>query len=108
MAELNVIAASEAGAEVTLATADDGAGDSFENDGRTMLEIENSTGGEVDVTVKGQRNCNYGEKHDLVLTVADASTKVYGPFDPHWFNDGQGQAHLEYSAAGLTLAPIKV
>lgn len=71
--------------DFTLAAASAG-GDTFVNDGRTTLVIDNAGGGVVVVTVDSLRLSNYGTDENIVVSVSAGSRGFFGPFDKDRFN----------------------
>jgi len=79
MAVLVVQDAVLTGAVWTLAAAA-GGGDSFPNDSRTFLVVNNGSGSSINVTVTSPTACSQGGLHDLVVAVAAGVQKAIGPF----------------------------
>ena len=112
MATLTVQAAAETGGH-TFSSAASG-GDVFANDGRTLLVVNNASGGSLTVTVAAQNTSptidGYGPltKGDGGGAVAAGATGVFGPFPTVPFNNASGQAVVTYSGVtSLTVAAIK-
>lgn len=86
-------------AQVPVAVA---ASDTFANDGRTILEVINGSGGSINVTITDQRSTAPAGASaftpSVVVAVAAGVTKRIGPFPPSRFNDDSGQVTVGYSA----------
>lgn len=114
MAELTVQTTDENGG-LTYAAATSGDGDTFPNDGRTLLVVHNGSGGSITVTVDAQvteaRVQHLGEVTKAAGggTVAAGVTQVFGPFAERAFNDATGMCEVTYSsAASVTVAAIRL
>lgn len=88
-----------------------GDGDSFPNDGRTLLWIKNSGAG-VTVTVATYASVGGYAVADQTCAVANTDTngKFLGPFDPAVFNRPDGTVYVDYGAAStnITLGAFKM
>lgn len=80
-----------------------GGGDTFINDGVTMLRFTNTSGGAITVTVVASTDasskCSHGFAHDVAVTVgATTGDVIIGPFPPNRFNNpSTGATSLTYS-----------
>lgn len=82
-----------------------GGGDTFPNDGHTMLHVKNGGGGSINVTIDSKVACNQGADHDVVVAVPAGSDRVIGPFLQDRFGTDVG---ITYSGvATVTVAAIK-
>lgn len=84
-------------------------GDTFVNDGKTLLLVKNS-GSSCTVTITPQKTI-YGLTITPVAKAVTSSTDVViGPFDPSIFNTAAGAAILTYSGgtATTTIAPVSM
>ena len=73
-------------------------GDTFNPDGRTFLHIKNG-GGAITVTLTAQGSGPGGNPgQNRVVSVAGASERMVGPFDPAGFADVNGSCAIAYSA----------
>lgn len=108
MAVLTVNEISRAGVSGAL-TAAAGGGDSFANDGRTYLDVNNGSGGSITVTFVTQQTIDGLAVADLAVAVgAGVRTKV-GPFPPSIYNDANGRVQVTYSGVtSLTVNPFRV
>lgn len=79
MAELAVVKVSRDGVEPAYVAADV-AGDTFVNDGTTMLHVKNGGAGVSTVTIDSPNVCNQGEVHDVVIAVPAGEERLIGPF----------------------------
>jgi hypothetical protein len=82
--------------------------DTFPNDGKTYLEVKNTSGTQDTVTVAAQSTCNQGVLHDSVTVVPiTTGDKVIGPFEPTRFNNSSGQCTVTHTqTASVTCAVI--
>jgi hypothetical protein len=86
-----------------------GGGDTFDNDGKTVLHVKNGGGSPVTVTVAAVLACNRGTLHDSVTSVAAGAEAMIGPFDKQFFTASTGKASVAYSGVtSVTVAAIKV
>ncbi|HET6528955.1 MAG TPA: hypothetical protein VFG39_09430, partial [Balneolaceae bacterium] len=85
----------------------DSAGDSFVNDGKTILHFVNDDAVEKMVTVESVSKCNFGFDHDLTLTVPATSELKAGPFPTARFN-ADGKVTIAYDdVTSLTVAAFQ-
>lgn len=114
MADLTVQAPGLTGAVPTFNTAAAG-GDTFTNNGHTLIEVVNAHGSATrDVTIDARPTSvdkdGFGNIaiSDTVVTIAASSRKVIGPFPPARFNNTSEKVSLSYSdsAANITVAVI--
>jgi hypothetical protein len=108
---LPVITTAVAGVTVPAATAVDATnGNSFPNTGREQIQITNGGGAPITITFKAQFTYNTGgvsyPAADVVRTLAAGATKVYGPFDKQFFNDGSGSVGVDFSAGTSVTAQV--
>ena len=76
----------------------DAAGDTFTNDGRTEVFLENNGGADRTVTVVAARDCSHGFRDDLVETIPGGAVVALGPFKANRFNGATGLVTLTYDA----------
>lgn len=106
MAVLTIQRASLAGLAPVFTVASVG-GDTFANDGKTVLYVKNGSESGITVTVNSQKPCNYGFDHDLQVAVPGGKECIIGPFKADRFNNVSGQVTVTYSAvASVTVAVI--
>ena len=106
MSELVVQANSLAGLSPEFSAAD-AAGDTFRNNGRTLLHVQNGGAGAVTVTIESRKQCDQGYDHNVVANVPAGETVILGPFRPERFNDAAGLVSVAYSdEASVTVAAI--
>lgn len=84
MAALAVQRPALAGTAVTYAAAA-GGGDTFDNDGKTLLHVKNGGGGSINVTANASIACNQGHDHDAVVAVPAGGERIIGPFPLNQF-----------------------
>lgn len=105
MAVLTVLAVAQAGVGPTYVAAGAG-GDTFANNGNTMLHVKNASGGALTVTVDSQKTCDQGFDHDVVVSVPAGSERMIGPFPVSRFGR---TASVSYSGVtSLTVAAIQL
>lgn len=109
MAQLNVQNAPLNGLVKTMAAASAG-GDTFLNDGNTLLSVKNGGGSSITVTVNSVAPCSQGFDHDLVVSLAAGSEITFPKLDPYRFNDlSTGLVSVTYSAVtSLTVAAVRL
>jgi len=108
MAELSVQQTGLTGLSPVFSAADVG-GDTFVNDGRTVLYVQNGGAVDTTVTVDSPTPCNYGYEHDVQVTVPAGEERVIGPFRQDRFNDDNGRAAVAYSEVTLvTVAALSL
>jgi hypothetical protein len=84
-------------------------GSKWVGSGREFLMVENGSGGEITVTVAGQKNCNLGFSHNIAVAIPAGEGKSIGPFAPAIYEDGDGDVHVTYSAVTtVTVAVFKL
>jgi hypothetical protein len=79
MAQLTVSSVTKTGVAPTFTAASVG-GDSFVNDGQTVIDCNNGSGGALTVTVVAVGKCNQGSLHSVVVSVPSMTHEVIGPF----------------------------
>lgn len=91
------------------------AGDRMPNDARTFLWVKNGGGAPITVTITAQKTSisvgNFGTlaKSNGGGTVADGAEKLFGPFAPGAFNNGNGQVVISYSGVtSVTVAAVRL
>jgi len=73
--------------------------DTFDNDGKTYLEVANGAGSSITVTVTGQVSLQHKVAATKVVTVPNAETHLIGPFPERFFNtDGANEVSVDYSS----------
>jgi hypothetical protein len=89
-------------------TAASSEGDTFLNDGQTVLYLKNGGSGSVTATVACQTACNYGVMHDAAVAVPAGEERIIGPFARGRFSNNSGYAAVTYSGVdSLTVAAIQ-
>ena len=108
MALLTVTDITRAGVAPTL-TAAAGGGDSFVNDGRVYLHINNGGGGSITLTVVTQKTVDGKAVADDAITVPNGAARIVGPFPPSIYNDANQQVQLTYSGVtSVTVNPFRL
>lgn len=91
------------GSPLTMAAAT-GAGDSFTNDGNTLLVVNNGSAGAITVTVDAVSACSFGFDHDASVSVAAGATEYIGPFPKNRFGSTVGVTYS--SVTSVTVAAV--
>jgi hypothetical protein len=85
-----------------LAAVDNTNGNQFANTGREMIEIANTNGPTLTVTIITAGVYTVGTTDyavaDINATINNAQTKIFGPFDTTLFNDANNNVQITYSA----------
>lgn len=110
MAVLAVITTDRSGVNLASdAQAADVAGDSFLNDGQTVLAINNQDVGSVTVTIAFQVTLDGVTATNRTVTVPAGETVIVGAFPPSIYNDTNGKVQVTYSGVtSLFVVPLKV
>lgn len=77
------------------------AGDSFSNNGKTMVRVTNGGGSPITVTFDDPNSSLAGAtafNPDVGVTVTNGQSRIIGPFVPARFNDTNGRVQLAWSA----------
>lgn len=108
MAVLTVQDVTAAGLTPTYVAASAG-GDSFVNDGRTVLHVKNGDTVAHTVTIVSAKTCNQGFQHNIQVTVGAGSDKMIGPFPTDRFNNDSGQVSVTYDGVtSVTVAALQI
>ena len=79
------------GLNPTFEAADATNGNSFKNyNGKTFLIVDNQDAVSKTVTIDSLVKCDYGEDHDIQVSVPAGEQRWIGPFSPSRFNDSAG------------------
>lgn len=97
MAALTVQTAAMAGITLTAQTPA-GGGDSFANDGDTVVFFYNQSGSPITVTFDAAGGDEGLTLTDPTCEVPAGGAYVAGPFEMEWFNDANGNVNMTYSA----------
>lgn len=98
MSVLSVQDVTNAGLQPSYVAAAAG-GDSFPNNGRTVVHVKNGSASAITVTIASPQQCSHGFTHALAITVNAGADKLIGPLDPFRFNDNSGNVGITYSSA---------
>jgi hypothetical protein len=109
MALLTVQNAPINGLVKTMATAAAG-GDTFSNDGNTLLYVKNGGASPITVTVNSVAPCSQGFDHDLVVSLSASAEIAFPKLDPSRFNDlSTGLVSVFYSVVtNVTVAAVRL
>lgn len=81
----------------------------FYNDGRTFLHVKNGSGAPMTATFQTSGTVNGLAIADLVVTVANGSEKMVGPFEPGLFNQADGKVYVDWSLeTSVTAAALRL
>lgn len=106
MAQLTAQEASINGTAPTFVSADV-AGDSFKNFGTVVLHVDNQDTVAKQVTI-ASNPCNFGEVHDVVVSVPASEERIIGVFQKDRFNDENNLVNVSYDdVTSLSVAVIK-
>lgn len=106
MAELTIQNATFEGIAPTFVGADV-AGDSFKNFGTVVLHVDNQDTVAKQVTI-ASNPCNFGEIHDVVVSVPASEERIIGTFSKERFNDDNNLVNVTYDdVTSLSVAVIK-
>jgi hypothetical protein len=91
----------------------DVAGDSFVNNGKTLLYVKNDDASAHDITLNIQKSITIGgisiSLSNPIVTVPANDEKIIGPFSQDWFNDADGNVSVDYDAVtSVTVAALKL
>lgn len=79
--------------------------DTFDNDGKTYLEIANASGGDLTVTINGQVDFQHGISATKTVSVPNGQTFLVGPFPERFYNtDGSNEVSVDYSTISSVTA----
>jgi len=108
MAALTIQTTLCTGLNVGFAAASAG-GDTFINDGKTILHIKNTDTVSHTVTADRLQLSSTGRDDNETCTVPAAGERIMGPFPTNRFNSSAGAVSLTYDAVvGVTIAAIKL
>lgn len=80
-------------------------GDAWNNTGKEVLLVENTSAGTVTLTFVTYATVDGLAVDDLQISVPAGETHLIGPFPTEVYNDANGQAGVNYSsAAGVNVA----
>lgn len=92
-----------------------GGGDTFVNDGKTMLHVKNGGGSPITLTITSQitsqdvPGLGPVDVANETYTVANGAERMIGFFSPSRFNNTSGQVAVGYSAVtSVTVAAIRL
>jgi len=106
MATLTVKRPGQGDFEVFGGTAAAGGGDVFPNTGTEILIIQNTSGGNITLTISTPGEVDGLAIDDLVLTLSNSTTTLVGPFQTAFFNNSSGQVSLAYSGVSNVLVSV--
>jgi hypothetical protein len=78
------------------------AADSFTNNGKTMIRVNNAGGSPITLTLDDPNSSTpvaaTAFNPDAAITVTNGTVKVVGPFPAFRFNDANGRCQMAWSA----------
>lgn len=108
MADLTVQKADLDGLALNYVAAD-ALGDTFTNDGETVLAIKNDGAASITATIESVKPCSYGFDHDVTVTVGVGEEKICGPFSVARFNDSNKKVSVSYTdVTSVSVAAMQV
>ena len=108
MAELSVQVSDIDGLEASYVAAAAG-GDTFKNDGKTVLHVKNGSGGDITLTFTPPGTVAGVAIENPTCLVTAGEERFCGPFEPSVFNNSSGLLAVGYSGVtSLTIAAIRV
>lgn len=90
----------------TAAQAPASGSNAFVNDGRTFIHVKNGAGAPITATFLTPGNVAGLAIADLVVTVANGTEKMIGPFEPGLFNQSDGKVHVDWSSETSVTAGV--
>lgn len=85
-----------------------GGGDTFDNNGNVLVEINNGGGAPITVTFDDPGSVSPPSAQqfnpDVQVTVPNGARRIIGPFPPYRFNNAQGRVAIAYS--GVTSVTV--
>lgn len=85
MAQLTVQVSSLSGTAPAFVAAAAG-GDSFVNNGGTVLHVKNAGAGAITATIDSASPCSYGFDHDISVSIPAGAERIIGPFNQTRFS----------------------
>lgn len=83
--------------------------DTIAADGRAVLWVVNGAGAPITVTIVSPQTVAGLAVEDVVVTVANATQKLIGPFPRATFGDANGEAGIDYSSiTTITRAALEI
>jgi hypothetical protein len=107
---LTVTASASSGAVKPALTAADATNNTFVNDGRTWVEINNGAASNINATFVTTLTYSGFAIADQVVLVQNGTSKIVGPFDTNLYNDANtGAVTITWSAiATITVGAFKL
>lgn len=94
-------------ADTSAEAVDNANGNDFANDGKTVMVVENGSGGSLTVTLSlpaGPKTAN--EAITKTLAVADGKEAHFGPFQLSLYNQSNGRVNVDWSTGTSVTAAI--
>lgn len=73
------------------------------NEGKTLLTIANTSGSAVTLTVVSIADPVTGRTGDIAVSVANNTTRLFGPFPKYLFNQAGNVVNINVSAGGSSV-----
>ena len=87
----------------------DGAEDEFTNGGDVGVWVKNASGGQIDMTFPAQKACSHGFTHNSQAAIPDGFEGFVAlRLESDRFNDSNSKTKIQYSAAGLRVAAVRL
>jgi len=78
----------------------DALGDTFVNDGKTLILLDNTGASSMNFTIASQVECSQGATHNITANGLIDTLTMLGFFSTGRFNDVSGKVNISYSATG--------
>lgn len=98
MAELTVTEVEISGTAKPALAAITDQDNTFDNDGKTYMEVDNASGGNLTVIISGQVDLQHGISADETVVIPTGETHLIGPFPERFYNtDGANEVAVNFS-----------
>ena len=110
MATLTAQSIVQTGLEATYASAAGGGDEFANNDGKKkIIHIKNGDASDMTLTIVTQNSVGGLAVADQTVVVTGTEERFVGPFNTGYFNDGDGNVQLTYSAVtSVTIAILDI
>lgn len=85
----------------------DANGHILDNDGSLIIDVNNQSGGSINVTIAANYSAGGITLGNLVVAVPSTKRREIGPFPPLVYNDTSGKITITYSAVGSVTVAFK-
>ena len=102
MAELTVAQIDRAGLLQALTAVN--SADTFDNNGRVFLLVDNQNAGTIVVTIDVQQAVDGQDPASKTVSLLTTETKLIGPFPPEIYNDANEEVNVAYDITASVTA----